>query len=45
MSRPLTPADLADPALFSRGIPHCVFDEVRSAPGLQWNAVGGDVDD
>ena len=45
MSRPLTPADLADPALFSRGIPHRVFDEVRSAPGLQWNAVGGDVDD
>ena len=45
MSRSLTPADLADPALFSRGIPHRVFDEVRSAPGLQWNAVGGDVDD
>ena len=45
MSRPLAPADLADPALFSQGIPHAVFDEIRSAPGLQWNAVGGDVDD
>ena len=45
MSRPLAPADLADPALFSQGIPHAVFDEIRSAPGLQWNAIGGDVDD
>lgn len=45
MPRDLTPADLADPALFSRGIPHDVFDEIRAAPGLQWNAVAGDVDD
>lgn len=42
MSRPPTPVDLADPAVFSRGIPHDVFDQIRSAPGLSWNATDGD---
>ena len=37
-----TPADLADPALYSTGIPHDVFDVIRSTPGLSWNAIGGD---
>lgn len=28
--------DLNDPAVFAEGIPHDVFDEMRSAPGLTW---------
>ncbi len=37
--------DLADPALYDRGIPHEVFAELRATPGLAWNAIGGDPDD
>jgi cholest-4-en-3-one 26-monooxygenase len=43
--RALTPVDLADPALFARGIPHDAFAAVRATPGLMWNAIGGDPDD
>jgi cytochrome P450 len=28
--------DLNDPAVFAEGIPHDVFDEMRSTPGLTW---------
>ena len=45
MSRVLAPADLADPAVFGAGIPHQVFDAIRSTPGLSWNAIDGDIDD
>ena len=45
MNRPLAPVDLADPAVFSHGIPHDAFDEIRAAPGLVWNATDGDVAD
>ncbi len=37
--------DLADPALYDKGIPHDVFAELRAQPGLAWNAIGGDPDD
>ncbi len=33
-----TPVDLADPRLYDHGIPHEVFAQVRSSPGLAWNA-------
>ncbi len=36
-SRPLAPADLADPALYDRGIPHDVFATMRAQPGLVWS--------
>lgn len=45
MSPPLSPVDLSDPDLFARGIPQGVFDEIRSTPGLVWNAIDGDPDD
>ena len=32
------PVDLADPRLYDQGIPHGVFAQVRSMPGLAWNA-------
>ena len=41
----LAPVDLADPALYDRGIPHDVFEEIRATPGLVWNAIGGNPDD
>jgi cytochrome P450 len=34
--RPGAPADLADPALYDRGIPHDVFGAMRATPGLVW---------
>ncbi len=37
--------DIADPGLYSRGIPHEVFADLRRRPGLSWNAAnpsGGD---
>ncbi len=42
-TRPTTPVDLADPSLYSRGIPQAVFEEVRAVPGLSWNPIDGDV--
>ncbi len=40
-STPLTPAsDIADPANFDAGIPHGLFNELRSQPGLAWNESG-----
>ena len=39
-TRRLTPVDLADPALYDRGIPHEVFTELRATPGLAWNENG-----
>ena len=38
-------ADLADPALYDRGIPHDVFAAIRATPGLVWNAIDGDPTD
>jgi cytochrome P450 len=35
-TRPKASADLADPALYDRGIPHEVFAEMRRRPGLVW---------
>ncbi len=37
LPRPVTPVDLADPALYRRGIPHEVFAALRATPGLAWN--------
>ncbi len=37
MSRPLAPADLADPTLYDRGVPHHVFATMRAQPGLVWS--------
>jgi cholest-4-en-3-one 26-monooxygenase len=34
--RPIAPFDLADPALYERGIPHEAFAELRRRPGLVW---------
>ena len=44
-SRVLSPVDLADPALYDRGIPQDAFAELRAIPGLAWNAIGGDAED
>jgi cytochrome P450 len=35
-ARPVAAADLADPALYDRGIPHDVFADMRATPGLVW---------
>ncbi|MEM9519272.1 MAG: cytochrome P450 [Actinomycetota bacterium] len=43
--RPLAPVDLADPRVFTQGIPHTAFETIRSEPGLVWNAIDGDRDD
>lgn len=43
--RSVFPIDLADPAVFSSGIPQAAFAELRRSPGLAWNAIGGDPDD
>ena len=43
-SQQLSPVDLADPRLYSAGIPQDVFAELRDTPGLVWNAIDGDVD-
>lgn len=32
--------DIADPANFDQGIPHELFDRLRSRPGLAWNESG-----
>ncbi len=32
--------DIADPANFDQGIPHDLFDRLRSQPGLAWNESG-----
>lgn len=40
-----TRVDLADPDLYRHGIPHQVFAEARAAPGVLWNAIGGDHED
>jgi len=45
MAKPQTPVDLADPALYQRGIPHEAFAEIQAAPGLLWNAIDSDPDD
>jgi len=45
MTRTPAPVDLADPDLYAHGIPHEVFEEIRSTPGLVWNAIDGDPDD
>ena len=37
----LAPADLSDPAIFSQGIPHAAFDEMRSRPWLSWTPPSG----
>jgi cholest-4-en-3-one 26-monooxygenase len=34
--------DLADPELYSAGLPHHAFAQLRRQPGLAWNAIGGD---
>lgn len=34
------PVDIADPAHFDNGIPHQLFDRLRSQPGLAWNDSG-----
>jgi cytochrome P450 len=36
-TRQPTPADLADPDLYTHGIPQDVFAELRARPGLSWN--------
>jgi cytochrome P450 len=35
-ARPVAAADLADPALYDRGIPHDVFADMRATAGLVW---------
>jgi cytochrome P450 len=40
-----TSVDLSNPVLYDRGIPHAVFAQIRSRPGLTWNQAdpaGGD---
>ncbi len=32
--------DIADPANFDQGIPHALFNRLRSVPGLAWNESG-----
>lgn len=39
-TRPVLDIDLADPVHFDQGIPHDLFEPIREAPGLVWNADG-----
>ena len=39
--RLLAPADLQDPAMFSQGIPHAAFAEMRARPMLSWTPPSG----
>jgi cytochrome P450 len=41
MNAATAPVDLADPALYDRGIPHEIFADLRATPGLAWNAIDG----
>ncbi len=45
MERTVGATDLADPQVYAAGIPHGVFAELRTRPGLTWNAIGGDISD
>lgn len=39
-NQPMFDFDLNQPALFDRGIPHDVFQQMRATPGLVWNPIG-----